>query len=203
MRDALGEAFRDRCLADARLADEHGVVLGAPRENLDDSPDLFVASDDGVELAFPGQLGQIAAVLLQRLVFGLGVLVGDSLVAPHLAQCVQQVFVGRCCVLEDLLVGEREQQMLGRDVFVLEAPGFALRLLEVLGHSLEQRSSDALVLPDQRQQQVLGLDGLVSGFARELSSLLQSLECLLREPFLSHVRSYPKAFRAPNRLSVS
>src|SRR5947208_13912395 len=50
---------------------------------------------------------------------------------------------------------------------------------------------------------MLWLDRLVAGFARELGSLLQSLERLFGEPFLSHVDSYPKAFRAPNRLSVS
>ena len=33
--DALGEAFGDRRLADARLADQHRIVLGAPGEHLD------------------------------------------------------------------------------------------------------------------------------------------------------------------------
>ena len=49
--DALGEALDDRGLADAGLADEHRVVLGAPREHLDDAPDLLVAADHRVELA--------------------------------------------------------------------------------------------------------------------------------------------------------
>ena len=31
--DALGEPFHDRRLADARLADEHRVVLGLARED--------------------------------------------------------------------------------------------------------------------------------------------------------------------------
>ena len=52
--DALGEALDDRGLADAGLADEHGVVLRAAREDLDDAADLVVAADDRVELA---QLG--------------------------------------------------------------------------------------------------------------------------------------------------
>ena len=49
--DALGQALDDGGLADARLADEHRVVLGAAREHLDDAADLVVAADDRVELA--------------------------------------------------------------------------------------------------------------------------------------------------------
>src|SRR3954466_4701733 len=38
--DPLGQALDDRRLADARLADQHRVVLGAAREDLDDAADL-------------------------------------------------------------------------------------------------------------------------------------------------------------------
>ena len=79
--DALGQALDDGGLADARLADEHGVVLGAPREDLDDAADLLVAPDDRVELAGLGVRGQVAAVRLERLVGRLGVLRGDALAA--------------------------------------------------------------------------------------------------------------------------
>src|SRR5439155_11280948 len=65
--DALGEALDDRRLADAGLADEHGVVLGAAAEDLDDAADLLVAADDRVELAVLGGEREVAAELLQRL----------------------------------------------------------------------------------------------------------------------------------------
>ena len=39
--DALGQALDDGRLADARLADQGRVVLGAPREDLDDALDLL------------------------------------------------------------------------------------------------------------------------------------------------------------------
>ena len=55
--DALGEALDDRGLADAGLADQDGVVLGAPREHLDHAADLVIAPDDRVELALLGQPG--------------------------------------------------------------------------------------------------------------------------------------------------
>ena len=64
--DPLGEALDDRRLADAGLADQHRVVLGPPREDLDHAADLLVAADDRVELALLGLGGQVAAVLLER-----------------------------------------------------------------------------------------------------------------------------------------
>ena len=66
LRDLLRQAFGNGALAHTRLADEHGVVLGAAGENLDDALDFLAAADHGIE--FPGTRGgsQIAAVLHQR-----------------------------------------------------------------------------------------------------------------------------------------
>ena len=52
--DAVGQALDDGRLADAGLADEDRVVLGAARQHLDDPADLLVAADDRVELALRG-----------------------------------------------------------------------------------------------------------------------------------------------------
>ena len=71
--DALGQALDDGGLADARLADQHRVVLGAPLQHLDRAADLVVAADHRVELAAGGALGQVDGVLLQRLAALLGV----------------------------------------------------------------------------------------------------------------------------------
>ena len=49
--DAQGEALDDRGLADAGLADQHGVVLAPAGEDLDGLLDLVVAADDGVDAA--------------------------------------------------------------------------------------------------------------------------------------------------------
>ena len=49
--DAAGQAFDDRGLADAGLADEHRIVLRAARQHLDDAADLLVAADHRIELA--------------------------------------------------------------------------------------------------------------------------------------------------------
>ena len=72
--DAPGEALDDGGLADAGLADQHRVVLRAPRQHLDDAADLVVAADDRIDLAVAGPGGEVLAVLLERLELVLGVL---------------------------------------------------------------------------------------------------------------------------------
>ena len=83
----MREPFDDRRLADARLADEHGVVLRAPREHLDHAADFLVAADHRVELALPGPLDQVDAVLLQGLELAFRRLVGH---AGTPADCLQR-----------------------------------------------------------------------------------------------------------------
>ena len=69
--DLLGQAFDDRGLADARLADQHGVVLGAPTEDLHDPLELARTADHGIELLLTGELGQIATELIEDLAVAL------------------------------------------------------------------------------------------------------------------------------------
>src|SRR5688500_18171213 len=101
----MSEALNNSGLADARLADEHGVVLGPARQHLDDAADLLVAADDRIDLALCRELGQVAAVALERLVGRLGVLRGDALRTAHLAQCGQQTLVRRAKFLQYLAGG--------------------------------------------------------------------------------------------------
>ena len=71
--DTLGKALGDGRLANARLADEHGVVLRLTRQNADDVADLCVTADDGVKLLRAGALDEVRAVLLERVVGILGI----------------------------------------------------------------------------------------------------------------------------------
>ena len=57
--DPVRQTLRDRRLANARLTDERGVVLGPTRQDLDDPLDLLLAPDDGIQLAGPCRVGQI------------------------------------------------------------------------------------------------------------------------------------------------
>ena len=129
--DPLGEALGDGGLADARLADEHGVVLGAPAEDLDDAPDLLVTADDRIELARAGLGREVAAVLLEGGIGALGVLGGDPLAATHALEGLEdRLLAGRVRVEERLRLaaglGDAEEQMLGRDVVVTETAGLRL-----------------------------------------------------------------------------
>ena len=129
--DPLGEALGDGRLADAGLADQDRVVLGAPREDLDDPPDLLVAADHRVELAGARLGGQVAAVLLERGVGALGVLRGHALAAAHALERLEDgLAAGRVALEQGLALaadlGDGEQQVLGRDVLVAEPPGLGL-----------------------------------------------------------------------------
>ena len=120
--DALRETFGDRRLPHAGLADEHRVVLRAAREHLHDAADLLVAADDGIELSRLGERGQVATVLLERLIRALGILRGDLLSASHSFQCLEQR------VTRDDV--EREQKMLDGDELVAELAHLVERTVE-------------------------------------------------------------------------
>ena len=72
VHDPPREPLDDGGLADARVADQHRVVLRAAGEDLHDAPDLVVAPDHRVELPLPGELGEVLRVLLERAVLALG-----------------------------------------------------------------------------------------------------------------------------------
>src|SRR5207247_1370935 len=82
--DALRQAFDDRGLADARLADQHRVVLGAALQDLDAAADLVVAADDRVELALAGPVGQVERVLRESLALPLVTLGRNCFSTPDL-----------------------------------------------------------------------------------------------------------------------
>ena len=94
-----------------------------------------VAADDGVELAVLGLGGEVAAEALERLVALLGVLVGDAVGAADLGQRGLEALVGGARGAQRVagaarMGGEREQQVLGRDVVVGEPAGLAVGAVE-------------------------------------------------------------------------
>ncbi len=151
--DALGEALDDGGLADARLADQHRVVLLAAREDLHDPLDLGLAADDRVELALLRLLREVAAELVEQL-RGLRLLAAgpaararlaaagagehaDDLVADLLGVGVEveQDPRGDALVLAD----EAEQDVLGADVVVAEGQRLAQRELQHLLRARRER----------------------------------------------------------------
>jgi hypothetical protein len=141
--DPLGQALHDGGLADPRVADQHRVVLGLARQDLHHPPDLGVAADHRVEPAGAGVGDQVAPVLGQGLVGDLGHGRGDPLVAAHPGQRGQEALAGDALLAQQppggagrALVQEGEQQVLDRDVLVLEPAGFPLGGVEQAGQPL-------------------------------------------------------------------
>lgn len=66
--DPLCKTLDNCCLPDSWLADQHGVVLGAPQQYLNDAADLIVAPDHRIELALARKGRQIATIALERLI---------------------------------------------------------------------------------------------------------------------------------------
>ncbi len=142
--DAQRETFDDGGLADAGLADEHRIVLGAARENLDRAADLLVAADHRIELAVAGSLGQIARIFSQRII---GVLrrrvVGGTALAQGIDGSVQPLsrHAGLSQNLSGfrvLLDGERQQHPLDGDEGIARLLGGLLGGVEE-AHQLARR----------------------------------------------------------------
>ncbi len=64
LHDAQGEPFGDRCLADARLADQERIVLCPAAENLHRPADFLVSADDRVEFSRFGQVGEVSTIFI-------------------------------------------------------------------------------------------------------------------------------------------
>ena len=139
--DPLRQSFGDGRLADARLADEHGVVLRLARQDADDVSDLVVTADDRVRLLFAGVLHQIGAVFLQRLIGVLRAVRRHAAAAADGLQGLQAVLLADAIVRKqrrDGLVGRVEhgkEQVLHGDVFVPHALRRALGLSHQAVHS--------------------------------------------------------------------
>ena len=108
------------------------VVLRPPVEDLHHAPDLDVAADDGVELAFAGEFGEVGGVLFERLVAALGRGAGDAGLAADLLEGAVDALLGDARFGEEaggaalLVVGDGDEQVLDADVLVLEPLGLGV-----------------------------------------------------------------------------
>ena len=133
--DSLGDTFDDGSFTDARLADEHGVVLGATGQDLDGTTDLVGTADDRVELAGTGEVADVAAVLLQRLKLSLVLGRRHAVIATQLLVDLLDTLLGNASVAQHtarlaLVLGKRHQQMLGHHKAVAHLGGLFLGLLD-------------------------------------------------------------------------
>ena len=123
--DPLGQTLGDGGLANAGLTDQAGVVLGLTGQDADHVADLLITADDRVQLLLAGQIHQVLAVLLQGVVGVLGVVVGDTLVAAHGGQLLQELILGdakgteQFCRVLILLIQQAQKHMLYADIVIL------------------------------------------------------------------------------------
>ena len=150
VHDGLRQALDDGGLADAGLADQHRVVLGAAGQHLHHPLDFLLAADDRVELALHRGGGQVAAELVEHQRRGR--------VARLAAAAAGAGFRG----LLALVAAQQLDDLLAH-------PG-------QLGAQLHQHlGGDALTLADQAEQNVLGADVVVAELQRLAQAQLQHL----------------------------
>ena len=232
--DAQREAFGDGGLADARLADQHRIVLGPAGEHLDRAADFLVAADDRVELAFARRRGEVARIFLQRVVAVLGALrVGGAAAAQLLDRGVEVLrrearllqrgadvgALGQRHRQQDALDGDVAVAGLLRDLLGLveNADGvavergrlrraaagdggdlrdqridFALGRFGIAARRLDQPGGHALLIVEQRLQQMRGRDALMMFADGDRLGRLQEAARAIGE-FLKIHSTYPFA----------
>ncbi len=142
--DASGESLDYRRLAHPGLADQDRVVLGAPRQDLHQATDLVVAPDDRVELALPGEVREVAAVALQRLVLLLGALRSHAMAATDRLERPEEIVT-----VDAETICHGEQQVLHREVLVAHLLAGGVRQIEASGQlTAERRFGCAIGLRD-------------------------------------------------------
>ena len=141
--DLLREAFDDGRLANARLANEHRVVLGAAAEHLLHAFELVVAPDQRIELVLHRGLGEVAAEfgeergLLDPGQRGLFVQKLDDVLADRVEP--HPLFHEDGGRHAALFAQDAEQEVLGANVVMQQPIGFLGGTLEdALGFSAER-----------------------------------------------------------------
>src|SRR5690606_19594039 len=125
------QPLNDGGLTDTGLTDEDRVVLGAPGEHLHNPLDFLLPTNDGIELALTGRLGEVPPELIQNQRGGW----------RRLASARGGRFLA-------LVTGEQLDDLLTDPV-------------EIRAELHQHLSGDALTLPDQAQQDVFGTDVVV------------------------------------------
>ena len=158
--DRLRETLHDGGLAHARLADQHGVVLRAARQHLDDAGDFGLAADDGIELALAGKFREVAAKGVQGgrlLLLAVGTVV--LLLARSDGLLVVGIVVAFRVAVQFAFLGWR---VLGRCVGVGDAVGGG-GVLEAFGGDVvaeEQLRADRFAVLEHGQHEMFGADGI-------------------------------------------
>ncbi len=232
--DAECQSLRNRSLAHARVADQHGIILGPPRQNLDCPSDFLVPPDDRVQLALARRFGQVARELLQRIIAIFRARCVRRAAAAQIVDRGVQSFRLHARCRQRLArrrggrEGKRKQQpldrnkaiaRLGRDLLgavqhpyrVIIKPrrllrtatrhrrhlgqrrvGLAQRHARVAARRLDQAGRHALIVFQQRFQQMLRTDPLMAHADRDSLRRLQEALGAVSEFFEVHRKPFVK-----------
>ena len=150
--DFLGQAFDDGGFADTGFTDEDGIVFGAAAEDLDDAGDFIRATDNGIEFAFLGEFGEVAAEGAEGRGFAFFLGAGLTAGVFFIATVAAAFFV---LVLVFILAGE-----VGVEFF----EDFVASLVEIDVEVAEDLSGDAFTFTEETEEDVFGADvGVVEG----------------------------------------
>ena len=195
--NALRQPFDDGGLADAGLADQHRVVLGAARQHLHGAADLLVSADHRVDFAVERRLRQIAGKLLQRVVL---VLRADAVGRAPLAEIVDrpvQALRRHARVAQNaagrrsLRQSQRQEKALRRDEAIAGSLGQLFRLLEQTRGFRSEIDLPGARPFDTGNLGEFGLDGLQCGGGMALGRAYQPGG----EPFLVVKQNFEDVFR--------
>ncbi len=186
-----------------------GIVLGAPRQHLHHAPDLFVATDDRVDLPPPRESREIPGVLVEGLKLPLGILIGDPLATPYFGQRTHQLVVGKPVTIEDRLhvlvvLGRREHEVLDGNVLVLEVLGLVLGLGQKRNRAPAERRLAATAhlgqLLDALRELLRELLGIRAGFLHQRSTdAVFLLEHRYQQVLGNDLRDCPAGSHRPRR----
>ncbi len=142
--NSLRQSFHNRSFSHSRFANQHRIVLRAPRQNLHHAADFFVAPNHGIELSSPRKVRQIARILLQRSICRFRILRSHAMASANRRHRLQNRLMRSAFAYQQLPSGiaarscNAQQDVLGGDVLVLQSLCFVKSALQNLIRSRAQ-----------------------------------------------------------------
>ena len=143
VHDPVGDTLRNGRLTHAGFSDQHRIVFGTARKNLQYTANLLVAADDRIELAAAGHLVQIDRILAQGIELLRRRLRIDGRPLAEHPNRLEQLLFSRPGAFQQIggstpLGDQSQQQMLYRSVLVPEILGKIDGTLDYFGRILRK-----------------------------------------------------------------
>ena len=103
--DTTCKPFDDGGLTRTGFANQNRIVLGTTTQDLEQTTNLVITANDGVELTLAGKVDEVLGILLQRLVVLVGTLRLHLLTLAQFLNGCTQFFLGNTRILEDTACG--------------------------------------------------------------------------------------------------